>query len=42
MANLIRACWSQAPEDRPDFDYIVQELIKESGFYVRQGDQRIT
>ena len=32
IASLIRKCWSTNPVDRPNFNYIIDELTKEIGF----------
>jgi hypothetical protein len=33
ICNLIRKCWLQIPQDRPNFQYILAELLKELKFY---------
>lgn len=33
ISNLIRQCWVKEPSARPDFNYVIAELMKEIGFY---------
>lgn len=33
IANLISKCWVSDPNERPDFNLIIEELTKEIGFF---------
>lgn len=33
ISNLIRKCWVKEPGARPDFNFVIAELMKEIGFY---------
>ena len=33
MANLIRQCWLSSADERPSFNWVIEELIKELSFF---------
>ena len=38
IANLIRKCWISEPSERPTFNSIIEQLMKEASFYSNSKD----
>jgi hypothetical protein len=36
IANIIRKCWVSNPIDRPNFNWVIEELMKEISFFGKE------
>jgi serine/threonine protein kinase len=38
MANLIRKCWTSEPAERPTFNFVIEQLLKELSFFQNKDE----